>query len=122
MEDDLIVPQGPNPRNLPPIPVKAGETVAWSVAAVDGFLGHDADSARTPCRCDWAMARLPEIWGEDCENFNPERFLVKDEATGKLSFIQHGQVSDGTCSCQAETRADSMQTVPQKYKFHVFNR
>lgn len=78
--DDVIIPQGPNPNNLPPIPVKAGETVAWS---------------------DYVHARTPAVWGEDCEQFKPERFIGTDEVTGKRSFIQHGQVSSGCDSSHA---------------------
>lgn len=33
----------------------------------------------------YAMARLPQIWGEDCNDFKPERFL--DPATGKIAQL-----------------------------------
>lgn len=52
--DDVIVPQGPNPHNLPSFKVYRGEKVAWS---------------------DWVMARTPEVWGDDCAEFKPSRFL-----------------------------------------------
>lgn len=76
LKDDVIVPQGPNPDNLPPFKVFAGERIAWS---------------------DWVMNRLPEVWGPDAAQFNPQRFLTADE---NGSWIYHQQ--------------------PQ-WKFHVFN-
>ncbi|PWN33640.1 cytochrome P450 [Meira miltonrushii] len=76
LRDDVIVPQGPNPHNLPPIKVYAKERVGWS---------------------DWVMNRLPEVWGEDADQFNPKRFLEKDEKGG-WSYVQQSQ-----------------------WKFHVFN-
>ncbi|PWN40330.1 cytochrome P450 [Ceraceosorus guamensis] len=69
MKDDVIIPQGPNPDNLPPVRVFAGERVGWS---------------------DWVMARTPAIWGADCEEYNPSRFLETDEA-GKLHLRNFGQ-------------------------------
>lgn len=76
LKDDVIIPQGPNPYNLPPIKVYAKERIGWS---------------------DWVMNRLPEVWGEDADQFNPTRFLEKDEKGG-WTYVQHSQ-----------------------WKFHVFN-
>lgn len=42
------------PPGLPPVPVKKGEHVFWS---------------------DYVMARMPSIWGEDCAEFNPQRWI-----------------------------------------------
>ncbi|KAK0541279.1 hypothetical protein OC835_000263 [Tilletia horrida] len=63
VKDTLLVPSGPNPTNLPPVQVYKGEMVGWS---------------------DWVMARLPEVWGPDCEEYKPSRFLEEevDSATG----------------------------------------
>ena len=77
LRDDVIVPQGPNPHNLPAIKVYAKERIGWS---------------------DWVMNRLPEVWGEDADQFNPKRFLEKDENTGGWTYVQQSQ-----------------------WKFHVFN-
>jgi len=76
LKDDIIIPQGPNPDNLPPIKVYKGEQVAWS---------------------DWTMNRLKPVYGEDAEEYNPQRFLEVDEA-GSLRYVQ-----------------------PNQWKFHVFN-
>lgn len=76
MKDDVVIPQGPNKDRLPPMKVYKGEIVAWS---------------------DWVMNRLESVYGEDAEEFNPQRFLEKDE-NGVLHYVQ-----------------------PNQWKFHVFN-
>lgn len=79
VKDDIIVPQGPNAADLPPIKVYAGEQVAWS---------------------DWVIARNPEVWGSDCEEFKPHRFIetIPTSTGAKKSLRNYGQ-----------------------WKFHVFN-
>ncbi|PWN38466.1 cytochrome P450 [Meira miltonrushii] len=58
-------------RDLPDIPIKAGESVLWS---------------------DWAMARMPEIWGADCKEYKPERFLEpKSDGSGEMQIKQFPQ-------------------------------
>jgi cytochrome P450 len=76
LKDDVIMPQGPNPDNLPPIRVYAGEIVGWS---------------------DWVMNRLESVWGTDASEYNPLRFLTKDEK-GSWVYVQQSP-----------------------WKFHVFN-
>lgn len=66
LKDDLIIPQGSNPHNLPPIKVYAGERIGWS---------------------DWVMNRLEDVWGPDASEFRPSRFLTKGEK-GEWIYIQ----------------------------------
>ncbi|CAO1614743.1 unnamed protein product [Jaminaea pallidilutea] len=73
VNDDVIVPQGPNPEGLPPVKVYAGEYVAWS---------------------DWVMARTEAVWGDDCEEFRPTRFLTREDESKGVSgwkYLQHSQ-------------------------------
>lgn len=44
-------------QDLPSLPVKKGEAIQFS---------------------DYVTARMPEVWGPDCETFKPERFLTEE--------------------------------------------
>ncbi|KAN0066513.1 Protein kinase alk2 [Thecaphora frezii] len=70
------VPTAVKSDKLPDLVIKAGETVIWM---------------------DYVMARMPELWGPDCEEFKPERFLE--------------QRDDGTASIKTYSQ----------YLFHAFN-
>lgn len=59
----------PNEQKLPDLIIKKGETVTWQ---------------------DYAMGRMPELWGTDCAEFKPERFLEtkKDGTVGNKTYSQ----------------------------------
>lgn len=80
IKDDVVVPQGPTAAGLPPIKIYAGELLSWS---------------------DWVIARNPEVWGPDCCEFNPYR------------FIETNKNKDGTESKVLKNYG--------QWKFHVFN-
>ncbi|MCO5589043.1 hypothetical protein L7F22_043008 [Adiantum nelumboides] len=62
-------------KDLPDIFIRKGEGVIW---------------------CDYAMARMPENWGPDCEEYKPERFLEKKE-DGEVQFKNYGQMVSQSC-------------------------
>ena len=59
----------PTASKLPDLVIKKGETVSWQ---------------------DWVMGRMPELWGEDCEQFKPERF-IEQRADGSSSIKTYSQ-------------------------------
>lgn len=60
----------PASQKLPDLIIKKGETVTWQ---------------------DHTMGRMPELWGEDCEQFKPERFIEqrKDGSIGIKTYSQY---------------------------------
>ncbi|CAD6966982.1 unnamed protein product [Tilletia controversa] len=42
---------------------------------------------------DWVMARLPEVWGADCEEYRPSRFLdpATEDEEGRMGTKQYSQ-------------------------------
>ena len=59
----------PTTQKLPDLVIKKGETVTWQ---------------------DWVMGRMPELWGDDCEQFKPERFIEQRD-DGSVSIKTYSQ-------------------------------
>lgn len=66
--DSLLAEMPELKSKLPDVVIKAGESVIWS---------------------DYAMARMPEIWGPDAGDFKPKRFLT--ERDGERSIKTYSQ-------------------------------
>ena len=71
-------------ERLPDIPIQAGTTVVWS---------------------DWGMGRMPEIWGDDCLEFKPERFLKSDGTLKTYSQYKFHAFNAGPRLCLGQTLA-----------------
>ncbi|KDN47759.1 cytochrome P450 [Tilletiaria anomala UBC 951] len=71
-------------ERLPDIKVQKGTTVMWS---------------------DWVMARMPEIWGEDCKELKPERFLKADGSLRTYSTYKFHAFNAGPRLCLGQTLA-----------------
>ncbi|CAO1626145.1 unnamed protein product [Sympodiomycopsis kandeliae] len=71
--------------DLPNVQVKKGESITWS---------------------DWVMARMPEVWGDDCEEFKPERFYdAETNACKEFSQWKFHSFNGGPRVCLGKTLA-----------------
>lgn len=71
-------------ERLPDVRIQKGTTVIWS---------------------DWAMARMPEVWGVDCEELKPERFLKEDGSLRTYSTYKFHAFNAGPRLCLGQTLA-----------------
>lgn len=85
-------------KDLPDIFIRKGEGVIW---------------------CDYAMARMPENWGPDCEEYKPERFLEKKE-DGEVQFKNYGQMVSQTCVLRFQVDPTWLTKMPIQLA-HMFN-
>ncbi|KAI3880483.1 hypothetical protein MKX03_001691 [Papaver bracteatum] len=70
-------------RLYPPVPLDSKE------AASDDIL-PDGTIIKKGMRVSfsiYAVGRMEHLWGSDCNEFKPERWLEKENVTGKLSFM-----------------------------------
>lgn len=74
------VPSGP----LPDVYIQKGTTVLFS---------------------DYVMARMPEVWGPDCESYRPERFLHEDGTLKTFSPYVFHAFNAGPRLCLGQTLA-----------------
>ncbi|KAI3846868.1 hypothetical protein MKX03_008461 [Papaver bracteatum] len=70
-------------RLYPPVPVESKE------AASDDILpdGTIIKKGMMVLYSSYAMGRMANLWGSDWNEFKPERWLERDNGTGKLSFV-----------------------------------
>ncbi|KAI3911174.1 hypothetical protein MKW92_033383 [Papaver armeniacum] len=70
-------------RLYPPVPLDSKE------AASDDIL-PDGTIIKKGMRVSfsiYAMGRMEHVWGSECNEFKPDRWLEKENVTGKLSFM-----------------------------------
>ncbi|KAK6150761.1 hypothetical protein DH2020_015693 [Rehmannia glutinosa] len=80
-------------RLFPPVPVIIRDPIREDVLP----SGHKVDQKTKIILCTYAMGRMPEIWGEDCGEFKPERWISGKGSSGvkhvaSNSFLAFGRV------------------------------
>ncbi|KAI3905791.1 hypothetical protein MKW92_024547 [Papaver armeniacum] len=70
-------------RLYPPVPVESKE------AASDDILPDETiiKKGMMVMYSSYAMGRMSNLWGSDWNEFKPERWLERENVTGKLSFV-----------------------------------
>ncbi|ETS86322.1 hypothetical protein PFICI_00150 [Pestalotiopsis fici W106-1] len=64
-------------RLFPALPVGVRATVRPTT-----LMGHQVPVGITAIICPWAVQRNPKVWGDNCDEFVPERWIDTDEKTG----------------------------------------
>ncbi|MCL7027100.1 hypothetical protein MKW94_007024 [Papaver nudicaule] len=70
-------------RLYPPVPIDSKEAASDDVLPV----GTVVKKGMRVSYSIYAMGRMENLWGSDCNEFRPERWLERDNATGKFSFV-----------------------------------
>ncbi|MCL7026336.1 hypothetical protein MKW94_025386 [Papaver nudicaule] len=70
-------------RLYPPVPLDSKEAAGDDVLP-DGTVIKKGMRVSYNC---YAMGRMENLWGSNCHEFKPERWLERDNATGKLRFV-----------------------------------
>ncbi|KAI3956914.1 hypothetical protein MKX01_000948 [Papaver californicum] len=70
-------------RLYPPVPVESKEAANDDILP-DGTIIKKGMIVLYSC---YAMGRMKNLWGSDWNEFKPERWLERDNVTGKLSFV-----------------------------------
>ena len=65
------------------IPVSKGQRFFLSIAAYNRCVVFIILRCQV---CMFTMCRLKPVWGEDADEWNPERFLKENEKTQKVSL------------------------------------
>ncbi|KAI3986357.1 hypothetical protein MKX01_002202 [Papaver californicum] len=70
-------------RLYPPVPYDSKEAASDDIFP-DGTVIKKGDRVSFSI---YAMGRMDNLWGLDCNEFKPERWLERNSVTGKLSFV-----------------------------------
>lgn len=73
-------------RLYPPVPVIIRDPTGDDVLP----SGQRVGKSTKMILCSYAMGRAPEIWGEDCGEFRPERWMCGRRNVGSHSFLAFG--------------------------------
>eukprot|EP01117_Protostelium_nocturnum_P001864 TRINITY_DN1236_c0_g1_i1.p1 TRINITY_DN1236_c0_g1~~TRINITY_DN1236_c0_g1_i1.p1 ORF type:complete len:499 (+),score=107.05 TRINITY_DN1236_c0_g1_i1:54-1550(+) len=68
--------------------------------------------------CDWSMARNPEVWGEDCAVFKPERWIDQDGKFKRVDQWKFHSFNGGPRLCLGQNLAtfESVSTMTELIK------
>ena len=69
-------------RFYPPVPIELKESTAETTFPDGTWLPKGAVVMWAP----WAMGRSKNLWGEDADNFRPERWLVAGDGVERLTL------------------------------------
>ncbi|KAK4393760.1 Alkane hydroxylase MAH1 [Sesamum angolense] len=86
--------------------------------------GHKVDQTTKVMLCSYAMGRTREIWGDDCGEFRPERWIMEKGGTKHVASNIFLAFSSGPWTCPgrelAFTRMKAVAaTVVHNYRVHV---
>ena len=96
-------------RLYPPVPIEIKECTANSIFPDGTSLPKGSVVMWVP----WAMGRSRSIWGQDADEFRPERWLQSDDRSKQLEH---------TVTCDVEKRQKPAQLVSKSaFEFPVFN-
>ncbi|KAL0449845.1 UNVERIFIED_CONTAM: Alkane hydroxylase MAH1 [Sesamum latifolium] len=105
-------------RLFPTTPVVIREPIQEDVLP----SGHKVDQTTKVIICSYAMGRMPEIWGEDCKEFKPERWILPGKGgirhVGTNSFLGFGS---GPWACPGKELAFTRMKAVAATILHGFN-
>ncbi|KAK4416668.1 Alkane hydroxylase MAH1 [Sesamum alatum] len=105
-------------RLFPTTPVVIREPIKEDVLP----SGHKVDENTKIILCSYAMGRMPEIWGEDCKEFKPERWMLAGKGgikhVGSNRFLGFGS---GPWACPGKEFAFTRMKAVAATILHNFN-
>lgn len=88
-------------RLYPPVPSKATEPSQSDILP----SGHPVDENTTVFLCTYAMGRMEDIWGRDCLEFRPERWISDRGSIVYVPSYKFPAFSAGPRSCLGKNMA-----------------